>query len=91
MDLDILEHGGICRLLVYFLKHPEGIARTKYRGKPLQLSSNTAKRAHSILFDEGLIKSIAHKTKLIFTLTQKGKRAALKLQEIADIPNDVLD
>ena len=85
MSLKLLEQGGICRILVFLLRYPEGVVRSKYREKPLNLNPRAADRDHIALFKEGLIESINHPKKLVFALSEKGKEVALKLKEIEDV------
>jgi hypothetical protein len=87
MGIDLLEQGGICRLLIHLLDHPEGIPRSQYREPPISLGSRAANRDHLALFNAGLITRANHPTKQLFMLTEKGKKIALKLKEIDDIIN----
>lgn len=82
MGLDLLEQGGICRLLVFLLDFPDGVPRSKYRETPINLGSRAANRNHIALFNAGLIKSVEHPTKHYFVLTDKGVKIAHQLKEI---------
>ncbi len=82
MGLELLEQFGVCRLLVFLLHHPEGVQRARYRDKPLSLSAATAQRDHNALYEAGLIHNVEHKAKLLFALTERGRRVAEQLAEI---------
>lgn len=84
-EIKILEHGGICRTLVFYLNHPDGILRIKYREEPLKLSSKTAKRVHDLLYENELIENLPNKEQLLFRLTEKGKKIAGELKIINSI------
>jgi hypothetical protein len=86
--LNLLEQGGICRQLVFFLNYPDGIVRSKYRRSSLKLSPRAADRNHLALFNANLIETKPHPSKLLFVLTEKGKNVATKLKEIEEILND---
>jgi len=85
MGIDILEHGGMCRLLVFYLDSPNGLIRANYRDPPLRLGPRAAERDHHLLFENGLIENSNHPTQLRFQLTDKGKQVAIYLKEIEKI------
>ncbi|MHA1734275.1 MAG: hypothetical protein ACTSU5_20240 [Promethearchaeota archaeon] len=78
----------MCRMLVFLLDHPGGVPRARYRKPPINLGSRAAERNHRVLFNAGLIESVQHPTKLLFALTEKGKRVAELLKEIEKIVNE---
>jgi hypothetical protein len=85
MGLDVLIHGGICRIILHYLRSPDGLIRAQYRNDPLRLGPRAADRNHLLLFKEGIIENANHPTQLRFKLTEKGKQVATKLNEIEDL------
>ena len=83
-DIKILEHSGVCRSLIFYLAHPEGLLRIAYR-KELKLSSKTAKIVHDLLYENELIENIPNKEQLLFHLTKKGVEIAEFLKKIERI------
>jgi hypothetical protein len=80
-DISILENYIVPRLLLYLLAFPDGVQRVDYR-KDLEISSTSAMNAHKICFNVGLIENKKSLDKLLFGLTEKGKKVAEKLKEI---------
>jgi hypothetical protein len=80
--LSVLEHFGMCRLLVYYFDHPEGVKKGDYRKRPLNFGGMTVDRNHKLLYDAKLIQTVEDPNHLIFVLTEKGKFMAERLNEI---------
>ena len=81
MEIDLLEHGGICKILISLLSYPGGVKRVFYRND-LKLGSRASIRNHDLLFKAKLIENKPSKDQLLFGLTKQGKKIALSLQDI---------
>ena len=80
--LELLEQGGICRILVFLLQHSKGISKSEYRRPPLSLGSRAINRDLVALYEMGLITVIPDPVNPIHTLTEEGRVLAEKLNEI---------
>jgi DNA-binding HxlR family transcriptional regulator len=80
--LELLEQGGICRVLVFLLQYPNGISKSEYRRPPLNLGSRAINRDLVALYEAGFITVIPDPVNPIHTLTERGRIIAEKLREI---------
>lgn len=82
--MELIESGGMCRILLLYLQNNDGIQRVKYRSE-LNLGGRAANRNHNLLYEKGLIEIVPNRNKLLFRLTEKGRLIAEKIQEIQDL------
>jgi predicted transcriptional regulator len=83
--LSLLEHRGICRLILFLHFHPEGIVRIRYREPPINLNPRAAKKYHDLLFNAGIIENVPNNEKFLFRLSAKGMEIAAFLLAIQDL------
>ena len=86
-SLDFLEIKGVIQILIYLLDKTEGVQKVDLRVE-LGLVSNSAVKAHKICFKLGLLENIPSINKLLFGLSEKGKKIAEKLKEIESVLNE---
>ena len=79
---ELIEHRGMCRVLLYYLDHPNQVMRVDYRKKPLNLSGSASTSLHKVLLKEDLIKPIPNTEHVIFGLTERGISFAKLIREL---------